>query len=337
MMWQFYEKRNNYTWKENIKLTEELLIAAQNILNMTFRKLAVLWSVTVTEVALNWLPHTAHSLLERHRKCTFGQTGEIRAVEIQVNFHFCNQNSTEIRFLMNSVCSSFTCLMNWWLLMIVFSYFRFLLSSYTAMWSLNSFPSGERCTFKLSWKVLSVNYRSQYFFITHFTVPLLPLNLRSSLSEHLSHDSNSPATSCDVTVATLAQAVAIALPQTHWFRGVVTAQQDLQSGDAGGRADQTNRHHHHHAHMPMPAHLHVRNCLSRGWINCAPSGYFIQPEASKWRGNLTGSKASWTSSSMLSFLEVWQDGNISGTHSFQTDFSPSVSLFQPAHSHNRIC
>lgn len=120
-------------------------------------------------------------------------------------------------------------------------YFIFLLSSFTAMQSPNSFPLGEHHTFKLNWKGLSVNYRLRFFFITHFIVPLLPLNLlSSSFPEHLSSETNSPTTSCYVTVATLAQAIAVSLPQTHWFRGVITAQQDLQSGNAGESTVQTN-------------------------------------------------------------------------------------------------
>ena len=45
--------------------------------------------------------------------------------------------------------------------------------------------------------------------------------------------SDSPPSSGDVAVASLAQPVAVPLPQTHRFRGVVTAQQHLQSGQAG--------------------------------------------------------------------------------------------------------
>lgn len=84
---------------------------------------------------------------------------------------------------------------------------------------------------------------------------------------------NSPSTPCDVAVAALAQAVAVPLPETHWLRGVVTAQQDLQSGEAAEIIDQT----HHRGRTQIRAHTVYTAVRSEGWNNCSPSGMITHP------------------------------------------------------------
>lgn len=132
----------------------------------------------------------------------------------------------------------------------------------------------DQDTFKLNWKSLSVNYRLQVS-ITYFT----RLRLKSFIIlPRASELRNSPSTSCDVAVAALAQAVAVSLPETHRLRGVVTAQQDLQSGEAKGSTDQTHPTLKHYTHMPAPC-----TCMKRPlgrWKNCCPSGAITHPEAS---------------------------------------------------------
>lgn len=47
----------------------------------------------------------------------------------------------------------------------------------------------------------------------------------------ISHSAHSPASSCDIAVATCAQAIAIALTQKHWIAGVIAAKQVSEPGD----------------------------------------------------------------------------------------------------------
>lgn len=116
----------------------------------------------------------------------------------------------------------------------------------------------EQHTSKPKWSGLSVNCRLQVFHYTFYS----PSSARASFITipRASEPWNSPPASRDVAVAALAEAVAVPLPQTHRFRRVVTAQQDLQSGEAAEkhRSNSSHAHHHHHTYTCLHAHTHMK-------------------------------------------------------------------------------